>query len=118
MRSSFSELKHRGALVPAAIIVTLVAVAVSTAVISRRGPADNGERPVDTTAPEWASPDRLVLPDHGEPDGIPFVPFRPRRERWTEQEIAEYWFDPQEIGVDVLDERVERSIRELLRGVP
>ncbi len=119
MRFSFSDLKQRRALALVAIIATLVVVVlVSVAVMSSPGTADNGERPVRTPAPEWASADRLVLPDHGEPDGIPFVPFRPRRERWSRQEIAEYWLDPQEIGVDVLDQRVENYMRELLREVP
>lgn len=119
MRFSFHKLKQKRVAVLVAVIATLVVVVlVSVAVMSGPRPTDNEERPVRSPAPEWANADRLVLPDHGEPEGIPFVPFRPRRERWSEQEIAEYWLDPQEIGVDVLDQRVENYVRELLREVP
>lgn len=102
----------------AGVATLLLLALISAAVLSRPRSSDNQGESVRAPGPEWANADRLVVPDYGETGVPPFVPFRPRRETWSEQEIGEYWLDPQEIGLEVLDERVESYIRELLREVP
>ena len=96
----------------------LVLVAV-VAVMLPRESADTVDEPPVPLRYEWATADRLVLPDdYGEPVAPEWVAYRPRRESWTDEQIAEYWLDPHEIGLEVLDARVEEHVRMLLREVP
>ena len=99
--------------------LSAVAVLIVLAVMVPRRSADT----VDVSPPplryEWATTDRLVLPDGFARAGeLEWVAFRPRREAWSEDQLAEYWLDPATIGIEVLDERVEEYIRSLLREVP
>lgn len=99
--------------------ILAVAIVVVVAVMSRAGSADTEGRAAPVTAPAWATADRLVLPDQFDSVGeLRFVPYRARRETWNDEEIAEYWLDPKDIGLEVLDARVEEYIRHLLDAVP
>ena len=67
----------------------------------------------------WITPERLIVPDESaSARQMQWVPHRPRRERWTDADVLEHWLDPAEIGLEVLDERVETYIRRLCEEVP
>ncbi|MFP4114212.1 MAG: hypothetical protein ACOC2Y_08170 [Spirochaetota bacterium] len=106
-------------LVGAVVVLSLIAVVIVVAVMSPRRSADTQDETPPPMRSEWVTVDRLVIPrDFARADELDWVPYRPRREVWTDEQIAEYWLDPREIGLDVLDAEVEEHIRELLREVP
>jgi hypothetical protein len=98
--------------------ISLVAVLVVVAVMLPRRSADTVEETPPPARYEWATVERLVLPDDfAVVERFERVPYRPRRERWTDRQLDEYWLDPQEIGLEVLDERVEEQMRRLFEEV-
>jgi hypothetical protein len=110
------ELVH---VVGLAVLLSLIAVIVVLAVMSPRRSADTVTETPPPAGYEWVTAERLVVPrDFAQPDELDWVPYRPRREAWTDEQIAEYWLDPEAIGLDVLDEEVEEHIRSLFREVP
>ncbi|MFW6293956.1 MAG: hypothetical protein ACOC7V_16775 [Spirochaetota bacterium] len=103
----------------AVLVLSLVAVLIVVAVMLPGRSADTVDVPAPALRYEWATVDRLVLPDDFESLGeLEWVPYRPRREVWTDEQIAEHWLDPAAIGLDVLDEQVEAHVRNLLEEVP
>ena len=102
-----------------AVVLVLVSVLLGVLVNSARQPADTQSEAPPPLRYEWATADRLVLPeDFAGSDELEWVPRRPRREVWTDDQIADYWLDPDEIGREVLDDQVEEHIRALLQEVP
>ena len=96
-----------------------VAAVVVAAVMSCTASADTQSRVAPVAAPAWATHDRLVLPEHFDSIGeLRFVPHRARRETWSDEDISEHWLDPRDIGLEVLDARVEEYIRNLLGAIP
>jgi len=120
MRLSLGRFEFSGLHVAlATLALALVGVLIAVAVIVPGEPADTVVVGPPTLRSEWVTADRLVLPDDFASGGeLEWVPHRPRREVWTDEQIGEYWLDPSEIGLDVLDEQVENEIRDLLQGVP
>ena len=49
---------------------------------------------------------------------ISYVPFRPRREKWSEEVAGKYWIPPREIAIDVLTSINDRNMKRLLQDVP
>jgi len=120
MRLSLGRFELSGLhVVLATAALSLVGVLIAVAVIVPRGTADTVAVDPPPLRSEWVTADRLVLPeDYASGGELEWVPHRPRREVWTDEQIAEYWLDPSEIGLDVLDEQVENEMRDLLREVP
>ena len=113
------ELGPREVALAAGAVLLLVLAGLLIAVISRPESADTEDERPAASGYEWANGDRLVLPDdYGAPAELDWLPYRPRREAWTDDQVAQYWLDPQAIGLEVLDERVEEHVRRLLEEVP
>lgn len=103
----------------ATLAVSLLAVALILAVMLPGRSADTLDEPPPPDREGWATVDRIVLPDDFADAGeLEWTPYRPRRETWTEEQLDEYWLDPEAIGLDVLDRRVEEQIRGLFEEVP
>ncbi len=104
--------------VAATLVVSAIAVLVVVAVMLPSGNADTIDSGV-RGVPDWVTPERLIVPDEGaELRQLQWVPHRPRREIWSDDDAAEYWLDPAQIGLDVLEEQVEAYIRRLFEEVP
>ncbi len=105
--------------VVATIAISLLAVVVILAVMLPGRTADTLDEPPPPDREGWATIDRLVLPDDFADAGeLEWTPYRPRREAWTDEQLDEYWLDPEAIGLDVLDRRVEEQMRRLFEEVP
>lgn len=99
-----------------AVLILVVLIAV---MLSRESAEDKGEGGVQTIRYEWITPDRLVAPDdYSTAPQLEWVPYRPRKDRWTSEDVEEHWYDPTEIGIDVLKERIEADVYSLLKEVP
>jgi len=80
--------------------------------------ADSTGRDVGPELFPWASADLLVVPDELRRGVEPsWYPSRDVGDGWTDAEVADYWFDPTAIGIDVLDEEVESRVEELFSNV-
>ena len=105
--------------VAATLAISLLAVLIVVAVMLPGRSADTLDEPPPPEAEGWATFDRLVLPDDFADAGeLEWTPYRPRREAWTDEQLDEYWLDPEAIGLDVLDRRVEEQMRRLFEEVP
>ena len=103
--------------------MAVVAFAVTVAVMSGRRSSDNVAGTNEVSVPagrfDWIGVDDFVIEDELARGTEPrWIPFRPRRERWTETDVEEHWIDPREIGIEVLETRVNESIRQRLEDVP
>lgn len=106
-------------LIVGGLVLAMLVLAVVLASVQSTPDSTENEEVREQPGFEWADADRLAIPDEAsEPGTIDWVLSRPRREVWGAEEISEYWLDPAEIGRQLLDEQVEREIRELLREVP
>jgi len=47
-----------------------------------------------------------------------WIPFRPDRDKWTEEEIKKYWQDPKEAILEYLEKENEILIDELFKEIP
>ncbi len=47
-----------------------------------------------------------------------WYPYRPRYERWSEEQASEFWIQPGEVGVKILESRNEEIVEELFENVP
>lgn len=64
-------------------------------------------------------PDRLMIPDERETAiGAGWVPSRSPAGSWTAKDIAPYWTDPVELGIEILSRRNRDLIRSVLEGQP
>ena len=101
----------------AALVVGVVLVMA----LSRR-PADNKrDGPAQSIGNlyDWVTVDMLHIPNELAIGTTPrWVPYRDRRERWSVENVEEYWLDPQEIGIDILEETVHDEIYQLLEAFP
>ena len=103
----------------ATIAISLLAVLIIVAVMLPGRSADTLDEPPPPDREGWATIDRLVLPDDFADAGeLEWTPYRPRRQTWTDEQLDEYWLDPEAIGLDVLDRRVEEQMRSLFEEVP
>ena len=94
-----------------AFIVTLAVMASSVGARSRRR-AQEARQELETTAhaarPVSArsltlTPDDFLLPQASAVDtDLPYVPFRPRLEKWSAEMAGKYWIPPRDIAIDVL----------------
>ncbi|MFP4376660.1 MAG: hypothetical protein ACLFP4_06410 [Spirochaetales bacterium] len=99
-----------------AVLILTVMIAV---LLSRQPAEDMSEGGARTIRYEWITPDRLVAPDdYADTPQLDWVPYRPRKERWTSDDVDEHWYDPTEIGIEVLKERIEADVRSILEEVP
>jgi hypothetical protein len=103
--------------------LSVVAVAITVAVIIGGRSVDSRdeivESPPVTGRFDWIDVTNLVVEDElARGTDIRWVPFRPRRERWTESDAQEHWIDPRQIGIDVLEAQVNEDIRSMLEDVP
>ena len=73
---------------------------------------------LDGPVPEVSADDLLVENELVRGSEPTWVPFRPPRDRWSDADVDEHWIDPAELGVDVLGQQVEETIRNLLEDVP
>jgi hypothetical protein len=106
-------------LVPVVARLALIGVLIALALGRPDASADTLDAALPPLAYEWVTVDLLVLPDDYASAGeFEWVPHRPRRDGWTDDQIAEYWLDPAAIGLDVLNDRVENEMRNLLMEVP
>ncbi len=63
--------------------------------------------------------DDFLLPSFEAPAQEPrYVPFRPRRQRWTAEEAAKYWVPPRQIATDLVQAENDRAIQRLFQDVP
>ncbi len=103
--------------------LALVAVLITVAVMIGGRPVDSNsetvEVPVVAGRFDWIDAADLVVEDElARGTEIGWIPFRPRRERWTESDGEEHWIDSREIGIDVLETQVNDAIRLMLEAVP
>jgi hypothetical protein len=47
-----------------------------------------------------------------------WYPYRPRMERWTEEQAERFWIEPEEVGIEYLAHKNEMLIQGLLENVP
>ncbi len=38
--------------------------------------------------------------------------------RWNEDQIREFWIDPAEIGIDLMEEETDRAVKDFIEGIP
>ena len=69
---------------------------------------------VDEEVFGWATADRLVAPEDFSQLEFEWVPYRGRRTTWTEEQVFEYWNDPDTVGIEVLGQMLEAEVRTLL----
>jgi hypothetical protein len=103
--------------------LAVVAVLITVAVILGRRPVDSSSEAVDTPVAagrfDWIDADDLVIENELERGTeIRWIPFRPRREQWTESDGEEHWIDPRQIGIEVLEAQINDTIRLMLEDVP
>jgi len=46
-----------------------------------------------------------------------WYPYRPRMERWTEEQAERFWIEPEEVGIDYLAHKNKMLIQGLLENV-
>ena len=101
--------------------MAVVAGGLLTLALSRRS-ADNRDEGTPQTIGDlyaWVTADMLFVPDELAVGNTPrWVPYRERRERWSSDDVDEYWLDPQEIGIDILSTTVHEEITQLLEAFP
>ena len=61
-------------------------------------------------------PDELFLPE--EPDFVPGVLSEERRAAWTVDDAAPWWRDPLKNGEQIWRDQIERTVDEIMEGVP
>jgi len=77
----------------------------------------NTEKPVETKRAVQIPPDELFLPE--EPDFVPGVMLdREQRTEWTENDVMPWWEDPLKGGEDPWRNLIEKTVDEILGGVP
>lgn len=102
-----------------AVVAVLITLAVMVGGRSVDNVSETVEMPVVAERFDWIDADELVVEDElARGTEIRWIPFRPRRERWTESDVEEHWIDPREIGIDVLETQVNDNIRLMLEDVP
>lgn len=102
-----------------AVVAVLVTATVMVAGRSVDSSSETVEIPVVAGRFEWIDADDLVVEDElARGTEIRWIPFRPRRERWTESDVEEHWIDPRRIGIDVLEAQINENIRLILEDVP
>ena len=104
-------------------VFAIVAVAITVAVMLPRRLVDTDNRvPEAMDLParyDWIDVSDLVVEDElVRGTELRWIPFRARRERWSEADAAEHWIDPRDIGVEVLEAEVDESIRRMLEDAP
>jgi len=101
-------------------LAVVLAVLLLVSLRSGQEQADNdGEASSRPGQYGWITADSLVFPNELRSGTDPsWVPSRPAREAWSNEDVEEYWYDPQTIGIEVLSEKVERQISEMLEDVP
>ena len=98
-------------------VVTTVAVMAGRRSADTDGSVDEVSIPADQF--DWIGVDDLITEDELARGTEPrWIRFRPLREHWTESDVEEHWIDPREIGIDVLENRVNESIHQRLEDVP
>ena len=109
-----------------AFVITLSVLAGQSAARSRRdaelaqaaGPRAPAQRP-PTAAELGLGEDDFLLPSFAAPaQELRYVPFRPRRARWSAEEVARYWVAPRQIATDLAAAGNERAIQQLFQDVP
>ncbi|MBU8914403.1 MAG: hypothetical protein KOO61_10300 [Spirochaetales bacterium] len=102
-----------------AVVAVLIVVAVMVGGRSVDNGSETVEIPVVPSRFDWIDADDLVVEDElARGTEIRWIPFRPRKERWTESDVEEHWIDPRQIGIDVLETQVNDDIRLMLEDVP
>ncbi len=102
-----------------AVVAVLITATVMVAGRSVDSSSETVEIPVVAGRFEWIDAEDLVVEDElVRGTEIRWIPFRPRRERWTESDVEEHWIDPRRIGIDVLEAQVNENIRLILENVP
>ena len=102
-----------------AVVAVLITAAVMVAGRSVDSSSETVEIPVAAGRFEWIDADDLVVEDElARGTEIRWIPFRPRRERWTKLDAEEHWIDPRQIGIDVLEAQVNENIRLMLEEIP
>ena len=105
-----------GGLCVVALAITVAVIVGGRSVDIRSETVENPARPGRF---DWIDATDLVVEDElARGTEIRWVPFLPRRERWTESEAQEHWIDPRQIGIDVLEAQVSEDIRLMLEVVP
>jgi hypothetical protein len=107
----------RGRLVLSLAGLTLLVILVLTALFTGRPVPEAPEREAAVIRAAPIPPEELFLPE--EPDFLPPVILeRERREAWTVDDAAPYWYNPLEHGEEEWRERVEKVIDDLLERAP
>jgi hypothetical protein len=109
-----------------AFIITLSVMASSVGARSRRRAQEARQElerprtPPVLSADDLAlTPDDFLLPQAPSMNtDIPYVPFRPRLDRWPAEIAGKYWIPPRDIAIDVLRAVNDENMKRLLQGVP
>jgi hypothetical protein len=109
-----------------AFIITLSVMASSVGARARRRAQEARqelERP--RTPPILSADDLALTPDDfllpqapSMSTDIPYVPFRPRLEKWSAEIAGKYWISPRDIAIDILRAVNDENMKRLLQDVP
>ena len=102
-------------------IFTFLAVLILVSVMLGRSPDSSSDEVTSSviTRFDWIEADDLVFEDElARGTEIRWIPFRPRRDQWSELDAEEHWIDPRQIGIEVLEGRIHELIRLALEEVP
>jgi hypothetical protein len=61
--------------------------------------------------------DLIIEPQDSAPTG-PAYPFRPRLQRWSDEQVARYWIPPKDVALEIVSAENDRRIEEMLQNVP
>lgn len=82
------------------------------------------ERPGDETRAVQTGTAPVGFADMVVPENYASAPFwrwyyyRPPLEQWTDEQVAEFWIDPRDIGLDLLESKNDEVVDEFFGRVP
>jgi hypothetical protein len=110
------DLRYVGGGVVAIALVVLLVVSFSLRPAEDKSRDNSGEL---GALYGWVTAETLYVPNELAVGTQPeWQPFRERRERWTDDEVAVYWLDPTDIGIDILESTVHDEIAQMLEAFP
>jgi hypothetical protein len=109
-----------------AFVITLAIMGAGAANRARRVRAEQREemahaRKAPALTPEdlALAPEDFFLPDLRAPkQSFPYVPYRPRVQRWNAQMVRAYWIEPRQIAIDIIASINDQAMQRLFEKVP
>lgn len=105
------------------IITVVVAVATIVAVtitVVRESPKTRESIPTEISTSkkfDLLISDMIIPEDYTEEPSSRWYLSRPPLRKWSEEQIARYWIDPRQIGIEILEKENDRLIEEMFEDV-